>query len=602
MMPIVHRHPSSIVSVAFAIVGLLSVSCVLQCSTVVVSSFTLPNHQSNIKRSRQWAHHYTQTKTSIASSPKDNNDGAEEDTATSAAPKEICILGGGFGGLNTALTLASLPWDSAHKPKITLVDRKERFVFLPLLYELCVGSADLEEVAPTFRSLLRGTDVEFVQRAVEGVDSVNNKVYLSSPSGEGEEYGSVEYDALVIATGADVNLSAVPGASGYALPFYTVEDCFELRRTLALFDSHASSILDDENGKEEEQTTTTVNVVVVGGGYSGVELALNVAERLSKSYDSSNNNQNVQVDVTLVHRGEGILQYATDYNREKGIDRLNKAGVTCRTACGVVDVSPLGKNEEEQYIKFKSSSFLENRRCRVSLRQRKQNDNDDIDEKEDDILDADLLLWTAGASSINVPVGVLNSILPRDSKGRIVTDAFLRTGTTTGSSSSSSPSPSSSLSAEEKEDRARNVVFALGDRARVTGRNPYGATAQVAIQQAAVVAWNVYASLTSSPSLTSSNPTPLVPFSYLDLGEMLTLGEEDATINSLNGLIQLDGASASILRRLIYAIRMPTGRQAVTAAISGLEKRVESRRLNTAATTLGKKNGVRMEKKKFSWK
>ena len=59
----------------------------------------------------------------------------------------IVILGGGFGGLNTALTLDSLPWqDPSKKPKIILVDNKERFVFLPLLYELCVGDAEVSFV------------------------------------------------------------------------------------------------------------------------------------------------------------------------------------------------------------------------------------------------------------------------------------------------------------------------------------------------------------------------------------------------------------------------------------------------------------------------
>ncbi|KAL7458622.1 hypothetical protein ACHAWC_010219 [Mediolabrus comicus] len=69
----------------------------------------------------------------------------------------IVILGGGFGGINSALTLPTLPWsDSAIKPKITLIDKSERFVFLPLLYELCVDDASIDEVAPTFKSLLSG--------------------------------------------------------------------------------------------------------------------------------------------------------------------------------------------------------------------------------------------------------------------------------------------------------------------------------------------------------------------------------------------------------------------------------------------------------------
>ena len=110
---------------------------------------------------------------------------------------------------------------------------------------------------------------------------------------------------------------------------------------------------------------------------------------------------------------------------------------------------------------------------------------------------------------------------------------------------------------------------------RVKGRKPYSTTAQVAIQQATVAAWNVYASLSDNDDGTAALKREPLPFSYLDLGEMLTLGEEDASITSLGGAVRLDGAPASVLRRLIYAVRMPTGRQALIAGLAGAEKRLE---------------------------
>ena len=80
---------------------------------------------------------------------------------TTKQQPHIVILGGGFGGINTALTLPTLPWGTTDsrgrqtmQPKITLIDKSERFVFLPLLYELCVDDASINEVAPTFKSLL----------------------------------------------------------------------------------------------------------------------------------------------------------------------------------------------------------------------------------------------------------------------------------------------------------------------------------------------------------------------------------------------------------------------------------------------------------------
>jgi len=440
----------------------------------------------------------------------------------------------------------------------------------------------LEEVAPTFQSLLKDTNVEFLQREIEGVDVENSMVYLSKqlpPSSstltstkERRRQEGTSYDALVIATGADINLSAIPGAESYALPFYTVEDCFELRRTLALYKSVAT-VVDPNN---DTDTDRVVNVVVVGGGYSGVELALNVSERLKRSYS--------KVHVTIVHRGDEVLQYATEYNRKTGVDRLKKAGVTLKTGSSVVDVTPLHDADDEMDTKF-SSEYLTQKRCRVNINQKMKSNNAITIPDAPDALDADLLLWTAGASSTNIPKGVLNSILPRDSNGRVVTDSLLCTR-------------------PNGYERDSNV-FALGDRARVAQRKPYGATAQVAIQQATVVSWNIYASLLNdndsamnTNNSESQQSLDLLPFSYLDLGEMLTLGEEDASITSLDGLVRLDGAGASVLRRLIYAVRMPTAQQALSAALLGAEKRVES----LVAKQRLRQNNVSMKKKKMSWK
>jgi NADH dehydrogenase len=51
---------------------------------------------------------------------------------TDSSPK-ICILGGGFGGLYTALRLSQLPCADQHPPQITLIDKSDRFLFSPLL-------------------------------------------------------------------------------------------------------------------------------------------------------------------------------------------------------------------------------------------------------------------------------------------------------------------------------------------------------------------------------------------------------------------------------------------------------------------------------------
>ena len=88
------------------------------------------------------------------------------------APQHICILGGGFGGLYTALRLSQLPWSQHTPPVITLVDHP-RFAFslLPYCNELVTEELQTWEIAPPFEELLAGTSIQFRQAEVTGIDS-----------------------------------------------------------------------------------------------------------------------------------------------------------------------------------------------------------------------------------------------------------------------------------------------------------------------------------------------------------------------------------------------------------------------------------------------
>merc|ERR1719261_54892 len=76
---------------------------------------------------------------------------------------KVCVVGGGFGGLYTALRLSTLVWPGNSKPEITLVDQRDRFVFKPLLYELLTEELELDEVAPRFVDVLSRSGVRFQQ-------------------------------------------------------------------------------------------------------------------------------------------------------------------------------------------------------------------------------------------------------------------------------------------------------------------------------------------------------------------------------------------------------------------------------------------------------
>jgi demethylphylloquinone reductase len=185
----------------------------------------------------------------------------------------IVIVGGGFAGLTTALSLESYTW-KGERPEILLIDSSERFVFAPLLYELISGELKNWEVAPRFEELLENSEIHYKQATVEGIDLDNRKVHLNDGSAE-------SYDGLALTAGGVTPMEVVPGAREFALPFRTFADAQTLIARL-------KSAL--ESGADP------VRIALVGGGASGVELACKLADVLK-----------LKASITLFDREKEIL-------------------------------------------------------------------------------------------------------------------------------------------------------------------------------------------------------------------------------------------------------------------------------------------------------
>jgi NADH dehydrogenase len=207
---------------------------------------------------------------------------------------KICILGGGFGGLYTALRLSKLPWESTPKPEIILVDQSDRFVFSPLLYELLTRELQTWEIAPPYSELLQGTGIQFHQAAVSAIDINKKTVQLADKS-------ELNYDRLVLALGGETPLDLVPGAATHAYPFRTITDAYRLEERLR--------ILETTNPEK-------IRVAIVGAGYSGVELACKLADRIGE-----------KGRFRLIERSDQILQTSPEFNREAAKKALDSKGV-----------------------------------------------------------------------------------------------------------------------------------------------------------------------------------------------------------------------------------------------------------------------------------
>jgi sulfide:quinone oxidoreductase len=134
------------------------------------------------------------------------------------------ILGGGFGGISAANTLRRLlPPEHA----ITVVDQSARFYVGAGKTWIMLGERTFEQISQA-RRLLLDRGIELAEAEVRGIDLVSRTVATSG--------GSLAWDHLVIALGADVNLGKVPGLAEAAQTFYTVAGAEKLRDALARFD------------------------------------------------------------------------------------------------------------------------------------------------------------------------------------------------------------------------------------------------------------------------------------------------------------------------------------------------------------------------------
>ena len=172
---------------------------------------------------------------------------------------KILILGGGFGGLFTALDLAGTG-------EVTLVDEQDHFLFKPMLYEYLSGEVELWHIAPNFSELLE--NVKTVRGAIKGIDLENRSVAI-----QGRD-APLSYDVLVLALGAITNYWGVEGAEEFSLPFREVDDANHLRRRM----TEALDHLPPDAAPQD--TREALTFVVVGGGASGVELSTKMSDLL----------------------------------------------------------------------------------------------------------------------------------------------------------------------------------------------------------------------------------------------------------------------------------------------------------------------------------
>ena len=236
--------------------------------------------------------------------------------------RPVVVVGGGFGGLTVALALSRC----RPRPPIILIEPRQRFVFLPLLYELLSGELKQWEVAPKFSSLLVDQGIALLEDKVEAIDSVSKTVETSSGV-------RVSYHQLVLATGAQSSDFGVNGVRENAFMFYGLDDIQPLRLRIR---------------ELKQQADSSQAVVVVGAGPTGVELAGKLVDLL-----------NGAAEVHLVELGDRLLPHAKAFNQEQAERAINQRGINVHLRTRVISVtSSLVELKSEQPEQSSISSLM----------------------------------------------------------------------------------------------------------------------------------------------------------------------------------------------------------------------------------------------------
>ncbi|MCB9760285.1 MAG: NAD(P)/FAD-dependent oxidoreductase [Alphaproteobacteria bacterium] len=222
----------------------------------------------------------------------------------------VVILGGGFGGLNAAKALAGAP------VRVTLIDRNNHHLFQPLLYQVATAALSAPDIAAPIRKILhRQRNCEVLMATATAVDVEARQVAL-------EGGPPLDYDYLVVATGAVNNYFGNDHWEAHAPGLKSLEEAIDIRRRILTAFEHAERVA------TEAERAPWLTFVIIGGGPTGVELAGSISEiarhTLARDY---RNFDPRHARVVLVEGQDRVLSTFPEPLSRKAEAQLRKLGV-----------------------------------------------------------------------------------------------------------------------------------------------------------------------------------------------------------------------------------------------------------------------------------
>jgi NADH dehydrogenase len=216
----------------------------------------------------------------------------------------ITIVGGGFGGVKTALELAK-----QHDATITLITDKADFQYYPALYGAATGRSHLESWVPLTTIFAGKKNVTIVHDTIEKIDS--DKKTLQGKTG-----ATYSYEICVLALGTVTTYFGIQGLETYTYGVKSAEEIEELKQ-------HIYADVVEGRGVDKRY-------IVIGAGPTGVELAAALGsylKKLSKHIKAPESNMH----VALIEAAPRVLPRMSEKASASVLKRLEKLGVKVQT-------------------------------------------------------------------------------------------------------------------------------------------------------------------------------------------------------------------------------------------------------------------------------
>ena len=239
----------------------------------------------------------------------------------------VVIVGGGFGGLQSALKLRRAPVQT------TLIDRRNFHLFQPLTYQVATGALSPGEIAYPLRAIFkRDPNMRVLMAEVSDFDLETRELRLSSVDGVPAPT-SIPYDTLIVAGGSRYSYFGHDEWGRFATEVKSLESALTARgRILSAFEAA-------EMEADPQRRAAWLTFVVVGAGPTGVEIAGQIAElardTLSRDFKAADPRRARILLVEATDRVLASFPPALSARAVRSLQRLGVEPVLGRAVVGV---------------------------------------------------------------------------------------------------------------------------------------------------------------------------------------------------------------------------------------------------------------------------